>query len=296
MKTKSTLIQICLLGALLLALPAVVQAQFNYTTANGAITITGYTGSDNTVIIPGTINGLPVTSIGDYAFEYDTFTNVTIPDSVTDIVLGAFVSCGGLMNITIGNHVANIGGDAFILYENLSSVTIPDSVTNIGGTAFDDCINLTSIGSEVFGDCRSLTNLAIGTNVTSIGVDAFLQCVLLPSITISKSITNIGESAFADFPSLTGITVNAANPTYSSVDGVLVDKNRTTLIEYPGGRSESYTVPSGVTSIGDTAFEGCNDLTGIIIPNSVTNIDSSRIIVDRDQVFRRRTGYASGSF
>src|ERR1035438_6630954 len=64
MKTKQHLIQLCLCGAPLLVLPFTAQAQFNYTTANGQITITKYTSSGRTVTIPGTINGLPVTSIG----------------------------------------------------------------------------------------------------------------------------------------------------------------------------------------------------------------------------------------
>ena len=303
-KTKRNPFQLWLFGMLLLVLPAMVQAQFTYTTANGAITITGYTGSDNTVIIPGTINGLPVTSIGDYAFEDDTFTNVTIPDSVTYIGqfafqycvgltnvtipdsvtyidFDAFEHCAGLINITLGNHVNYIEASAFTLCENLTSVTIPDSVTNLGEGAFDDCINLTtvktgngltSIGLDVFLDCRSMTNLTIGTNITSIAGDAFLLCVQLPSITISKSVTNIDSGAFNECASLAAITVNPANPAYSSVNGVLFDKNRTTLVEYPGGRSGSYTVPGGVTSIENIAFSGCNDLTGITIPDSVTNI------------------------
>ena len=71
MKTKPTLLQSLLLLAVLLMMPAAVQAQFTYTTNNGTITITGYAGSGGVgaVTIPGTINGLPVTSIGEYAFS-----------------------------------------------------------------------------------------------------------------------------------------------------------------------------------------------------------------------------------
>jgi len=73
-----------LLSLLLLALPAVTQAQFTFTTNNGAITITGYTGTGGEVIIPGTTNGYPVTSIGTSAFSNCTsLTSVTIPNTVT---------------------------------------------------------------------------------------------------------------------------------------------------------------------------------------------------------------------
>src|SRR5664279_333523 len=70
---------------LLLVLPAVTQAQFTYTTNNGAVTITGYTGLSGDVTIPDTINGLPVVGIGDYAFYDQDLTSVTIPDSVASI-------------------------------------------------------------------------------------------------------------------------------------------------------------------------------------------------------------------
>jgi len=90
-----------LLLLLLLTLPAVVQAQFNYTTDNGTITITGYTGPGGAVAIPDTINGLPVTSIGYFAFARATLTSVTIPNSVTSIGHSAFRVCRSLTSVTI---------------------------------------------------------------------------------------------------------------------------------------------------------------------------------------------------
>src|SRR6266699_1506799 len=109
MKTKNIALALALL-----ALPAVVQAQFNYTTNNGAITITGYTGPGGVVTIPDSINGYPVTSIGSAAF-YNKYamTNVTIPNSVTSIGSYAFFDCTSLTSVTIGNSVTSIGFDAF---------------------------------------------------------------------------------------------------------------------------------------------------------------------------------------
>jgi hypothetical protein len=109
---KLNLLQAYLLSATLLAVPATLQAQFNFMTNNGAITITGYTGSDGNVFIPDTITGLPVTSIGDDAFQLTALTSVTIPDSVTSIGDGAFEYCS-LTNVTIGNGVTSIGSYAF---------------------------------------------------------------------------------------------------------------------------------------------------------------------------------------
>src|SRR3981189_1690467 len=99
---------------LLLSLPAVAQGQFDYTTNNGTITITGYTGPGGHVTIPNTINGLPVTGIGSYSLYYNTqLTRVTIPHSVTSIGDGAFLNCSSLVSVNIPNGVTSIGSAAF---------------------------------------------------------------------------------------------------------------------------------------------------------------------------------------
>src|ERR1035437_4599918 len=144
----------------LLALPAVVQAQFTFTTNTGAITITGYTGSDVGVLIPSETNGLPVRAIGTGAFQSKSaVTSVTIPDSVWSIGTNAFSNCTGLTNVALGNNVTNIAAYAFYLCGKLTNVRIPDSVTSIGLLAF--------------GSCAGLTNITIGNSVTNIGSSAF---------------------------------------------------------------------------------------------------------------------------
>jgi BspA type Leucine rich repeat region (6 copies) len=199
-----------LLPLLFFALPAVVQAQFTYTTNNGTITITKYTGSDSVVVIPSTTNGFPVTSIGSYAFPGGTrLSSVTIPNSVLNIERFAF-SCGSLPN-----------------------VTIPDSVTNIGDYAFYS---------------SALTNVTIGNSVTSIGVGAFYYCDDLSNVTIPNSVISIGVRAFECFR-LTAIMMGASNPAYSSVDGVLFDRSTNTLIQCPGDKAGAYTIPDSVTNI-----------------------------------------------
>jgi hypothetical protein len=108
---------------LLLILPAAVQAQYTYTTNNGTITITGYSGPGGAVTVPSTINGLPVTSIG----------------------YSAFYNCISLTSLTIPNTVTNIGNSAFSSCTALTRVMIPNSVTTIGNSAFERCISLTGI-------------------------------------------------------------------------------------------------------------------------------------------------------
>jgi hypothetical protein len=157
-----------LLAALLLLLPVAVQAQFNFTTNNGTITITKYTGSGGAVVIPSTTNGWPVTCIGDYAFtSCSGLTKVTIPDTVTSIGFEAFAWCNSLTSIRIPDSVTSIKDQAF-LGSGLTNVTIPNSVR--------------SIQDDAFGYCISLTNITIPGSVTGIGSIAFYYCVGLAGV------------------------------------------------------------------------------------------------------------------
>ena len=192
---------------------------FAWSSASGAVTITGYSGTGGAVSISGTINGLPVTSVGSFAFSGCTA---------------------------------------------LTSVTNPNSITSIGDYAFDDCINLKSI--------------TIPEGVANIGEGAFFSCTRLANVMIPQSVTFIGDDAFSFCASLTSITVDAQNPVYSSTDGVLFDKNQSTLIQCPSGKTGSYTIPKGVTTIGDSAFYGCTKLTSVTIPSSANSIEDDAFI------------------
>jgi hypothetical protein len=267
-------------------------ADLTWTTNSGAITITGYTGSGGDVTIPYFINGAPVTSIGDFALYDTSLTSVTIPDSVTSIGDAAFGDCSGLTNVTIGNSVASIGDGAFEECPGLTSVTIPASVTSIGDDAFENCSGLTNItvsaGNASYASAggalydNTLTTLiqcpnglagsyAIPDSVTTIGDEAFRYCYSLTSVTIGNRVTSFGEDAFYYCSGLTNIMVEASNPAYSSLNGVLFDKAQVTIIEFPAGLSGNYIIPDSVTSIGVEAFIG-SGLTSVTIGNSVTTI------------------------
>jgi len=133
--------------------------------------------------------------------------------------------------------------------------------------------SVTTIESAAFRSCSSLTAVTIPNSVTSIGDGAFLNCPNLTSITIPNSVTTIGYYTFDDCSKLPSIDVAADNPDYCSVDGVLFDKDKTTLIRYPAGKSAtSYSIPNSVTTIVESAFSGYSCLTSVTIGNSVTNI------------------------
>jgi hypothetical protein len=291
---------------LLRILPAVVQAQsytnnygvWFYTTNNDTVTITGYTGPGGAVTIPesipDTINGLPVTSIGPWAFQFCTSLNsVTIPNSVTSIGEFAFSHCTSLASVTIGNSVTNIGDVVFDDCSRLSAITVDPlnpMYSSVDGVLFNLAQttlieypggitgaytipgSVTSIGGSAFQQCQDLTSVTIPNTVTNIGDDAFIGSTSLTSVTIPNRVTNIGINAFSDCISLTAITVDTNNPSYGSVDGVLFNLAQTTLIEYPGGITGAYTIPSSVTCIRESAFTYCTSLTSVTIGSSVTNI------------------------
>jgi hypothetical protein len=161
---------------------------FDYTTNGNAVTITRITncGEFNgaLITIPSTINGLPVTAIGDSAFEDCVgMTGVTMPDTLTNIGSYAFTDTG-LTNITIPNSLAVIGEQAFFECGRLSNVTIPNTVTAIRGQAFWNCGPLTSviipnsvtnIGQGAFGACYNLSSALFQGNAPAQNGDPFAQ-------------------------------------------------------------------------------------------------------------------------
>ncbi|MGH7972013.1 MAG: leucine-rich repeat protein, partial [Limisphaerales bacterium] len=231
---------------LALAVPSGVRAQFNYTTNDGTLTIVQYTGPGGDVVIPDTIQGLKVTSVGPQAFfQANTMTSLTFGTNVTMIQLNAVFQCPAL-----------------------TVVTIPQSVTNIGDGPFVDCKGLTTIsltGSNAF---YVLSNGALLDKSQRYLIQ--FPCGLGGAYTISDIVTNTGEAFVGN--SLISLEVNPANPIYASTNGVLFNKNFTWLLAYPGAAEGSYTVPNTVTEVASASFEFSSGVTSIIIGTNVTSI------------------------
>ena len=279
---------------------------------DGRVKITGYNGGAETVVIPDTIDGKSVTSIGRRAFEGCTnLKSITIPNSVTEMGRRAFSGCSSLTGIAIPDSVTEIGKYAFDGCKSLTSITIPDGVTSIGDGAFYNCSSLTeikvasensnyvSVNGVLYNKDKTTiicypagkkgNNYKIPDGVTKVGSSAFIGCSSLTSITIPNSVTEIGYSVFEGCTNLKSITI--PNGVTSIGDSAFEGCTSLKSITIPNGVTsigdsafedctslKSITIPNGVTSIGDSAFEGCTSLTSITIPNSVTSIGSGAFI------------------
>ena len=211
-----------------------------------------YTSTDGEIVEPYTTDGFGANIISN-TYE-DGKGIITFDGEITTMPKMAFNNCAQLTNIAIPDSVTTIGNSAFKRCSNLSNITIPDSITTIEVQAFYWCGNL--------------TNITIPNNVVSIGDGAFIGCSSMTSITIPNSVTLIGDGVFTGCSSLTSFYGKSA----SSDNRYLIIDSK--LVAFAPFGLTKYTIPNSVTSIGESAFQGCSNLTSITIPNSVTSIET----------------------
>lgn len=248
--------------AWLLILPAVASGQFNYTSSEGEVTITGYTGTAAELVIPPVIDGLPVTRIGDSAFADSwSMESVIIPDSVRHLGDNAFYFSFSLTNVSLGTGVVSIGSHTFAFCHEVSSINLGPNLARVGDHAFSGCRSLSDIvipdsvvemGENAFSNC-GLTNVTFGTGLTEIPFAAFSFCVNLPEITIPNHIERIQGAAFGGCPVLKRVTLGS---------GLKV-------IEHDVFREcfalTEISIPQSVTNIGTNAFATCRSLPAILV-------------------------------
>lgn len=240
--------------------------------------------TDKNVVIPSEYNSRIVKGIGDNAFKDCTgIESITIPDSVKSIGSNAFEGCANLKSVTIGKGLTSISYGAFYSCKKLESIYYTGDLVGwcgISGLGYlmqksvalyisgnkvqGDLIipdGVTSIGWETFYGCSGLTSVTISNSVMSIGRDAFYGCSDLTSIVVPDSVTMVGKDAFCD------------TAWYNNQpDGVVyVGK---VVYKYKGmmRNPSSIILENDTRSIVDYAFEYCNGMVSITIPNSVTSI------------------------
>jgi hypothetical protein len=256
-----------------------------------------------------------VTSVGNYAFYQcgNISGTLILPNGITRIGEKAFKNCTGFTgSLTLPSSLLEIGNDAFWGCTGFNGqLILAEGLQKIGICAFQDCSGFNgelkiprstaTIGSGAFTSCRGFTGqLTITNGVTSIGSVAFKDCTgLYGTVIIPQSLISIGGNFIADCSGLNAITVDTNNPNYSSLQGILYNKQCTEVIRCPEGKTGNIsiaddasiiddqafsncsgitgilTLPAGITNIGRGAFENCGGLTGqLIIPNKVQNIDN----------------------
>ena len=269
---------------------------FVYTVDAGEVTIAQYTGNAKEVNIPDAIEGMPVTTIGDGAFQANArLTSVTIPDSVTSIGERAFQDCKSMTSVTLGSGLEVIAKDAFRSCEALQRVAIPDSVTDIGESAFSRCIKLIqvtlgsaveSVGASAFDGCYALTGVSFPDSVKRIGQQAFSQCHELTSVAFPDSVREIGSSAFSFCGKLETVSLGNSLKKIEShtfrwcdaLQSVTIPDNVTHIGEQAFAcckSLETVTLGSGLKKIADEAFASCVALQKVTIPDNVTEIGKS---------------------
>lgn len=270
--------------------------------SNNNVTITNVkAGDQKSIEIPETIDGGTVKIIGANAFEdCDTFTSITLPQSLTSIGMLAFHQCTALKSINIPQNVTNIGDSAFKECKSLTSISIPSGVTSINAYTFILCTSLrsielpdhlVSIGYGAFTGCSSLESVVIPADVTSVGGLAFSGCSSLESVVIPMNVNNIGNSAFDGCTSLKAVFAKEGLPMESaSIPSGAVkiyyqveDLGYVSILKARANAQtsiECIEIPKtigglDVRAIKEEAFRDCGNIKKIILPDSIREIQNS---------------------
>ena len=271
---------VCLLVVLLAAVPWTVAVaaqqsgiQWEYDAVTGTATATG----------EGTL-----TRQGFYdQFGDQPLRHLIIGEGILEIGPAGFMECMELESVAFPESLQVIGRGAFEQCYNLKSLEFPDGLLILGIRAFYACENvsqitfgskLRSIGADCFSAIQQVEQVQLPDSLLYIGNNAFLNCIALQRVSLGAELSYLGARAFAGCGSLQSIHVSRENRYFSDLDGVLLTADGKTLLCYPKGRGEEYTIPACVTKIVAEAFIYCQGLKTIHIPGTVESIGESAFL------------------
>ena len=238
-----------------------------------------------------------VEKINAWAFALSGIKSIKIPSSVNSIGGRLFAFCDNLATIesdagwlTIVNGALIANSTVLIAYpakRTNSSTTIASGVESIRPYAFADNAYLTSVSfptslkviqDQAFDNCENLDISTLPSSLTELGDYAFQNCAI-KTISLGANLTTIGTAPFNNISTLTSISINTSNPNYSSDSGVLYDKNKTLLVQYPAGKtSTSYDIPTTVKTVGERALVAAEKLTMVSLPENLDSIGNYAFI------------------
>ena len=265
--------------------------------------------TDTEIYIPPYVDGVPVTEINSSAFAKNTnITKVVIPNGVTTIYNNAFGGCTNLTSLILPETLtstyyglANLPDAVYTVEENggryLGTVTNPyfllaDVLSKSQVTEFVANEATKLIGYEAFFGCNDLQSIVIPEGVLNISNYAFANCMELKTVSLPSTAVSLDNYLFAYCPALETVTVHADNPVYKSAGNCIINKESKTLVVgcvssvIPADGSvtvigfeafanipfSTFVIPEGIVEIGEWAFEGCNDLTELALPSTLTKV------------------------
>lgn len=273
------------------------------------------------VEIPTLINGMKVLNLGENLFKgNESITSVTIPSTIENIEFSAFEGCTALEKVTFladeNSNPITFGINLFKGCTSLKDITIPANASTVAAGMFEGCTSLkklpfagsvTSIGNTAFKGCTALEEIVLPEGLASINKNAFEGCTNLGAITFPESLVVIGEQSFKDCTSLVRIyipakvyninlnafdgctnlgtiSVSADNTKYSSEDGALYNKTKTTLMLVPNRTLKTFEIISTVTSIDTNAFANLVNLETVTV-----NEESTKYVSDGGVLYSKST-------
>ncbi|MFT3951620.1 MAG: fibronectin type III domain-containing protein [Oscillospiraceae bacterium] len=235
---------------------------FRYTAGSGdSATITAYTGTGSAVVIPGSVNGKIVRTIGDGAFAgCATVTKFTIPATVTAVGNSAFENCTALTAVTIPDSVTALGGGVFFGCTALKTAVLPAGVKSLNAFETDGEID------GFFEGCTALTDVTLPAGLTALGKSVFYKCTSLKTVVIPATVTEIGRFSFGRCTALSSLKLPA---------GIT---ELTPYLFYQCTSLPSLTIPSGVTNVGANAFQGASKLKSLKFPSGLVSVGKNAFL------------------
>lgn len=275
-----------------------VRSEFTFTSFNGYARVMSYVGPETHVVIPSTLAGMQVVGVGKNFQLQDHVTEISIPASVNSMddymEGGVFHNCKGLLRINVAPESAYYASLDGVLFDKwmtrlidyprgrVGPYTIPNGVDTIDYSAFRYARGLTAITMApsvirikqyAFASCDQLAAANLNNGLRDIAWGAFGGCDSLTDFLLPASVTS--ATRFLSSSRLVSVRVDPANSSFSSEGGILYNRDKTTvLLCPPKAVSGSYTIRTGVYSVGAGAFGFCVDLTNISFPTSVYEIST----------------------